>query len=112
MALNFTIGQMRQVGTFQKNQAVDNTSGGQDDNWVDMLTTRGILQKTKGGKGIEEGSLQFNKSYQWACRYQSDLVIDQSTRLVIDGQPYQIMDFELEEQKRHIYLFNLNKIDA
>jgi len=112
MALTYTIGEFRHVGIFQKNQPADNDSGGQDDNWVNIVTTRGRLEKTKGGKGIEEGSLQFNKSYVWICRYQSDLVIDQDTRLMIDGHPYQIMDFELENQIRHIYIFNLNKIDV
>jgi len=112
MALVFSIGEMRQVGTFQKNAPVDNDSGGQDDAWQTMVTTRGRLTKKSGGKVIEEGSLQFSKSYQWVCRYQSDLVVDQDTRLLIDGQPYQIMDWELVDQRQHLFTFNINKIDV
>jgi len=112
MALIFTIGEMRQVFIFQKNVPVDNDSGGQDDNWVDLVTTRGILQKSKGGKSIEEGSLQFNKSYEAVCRYQSDLVFDQDTRVLIDGHLFQIMDWELDQQIKHVCRLNLNKVDA
>jgi|GEM_PF-1875914 len=113
MALSaFSIGDMREAVVFQQNQPIDNASGGQDDNWVTTATTRGKLTKIKGGKSIEAGSLQFDKGYNLECRYQSDLVINQDTRALINGQPYQIMDWELVDQKRHLFTFSLNKIDG
>lgn len=113
MALDtFGIGQMRQVVAFQVNQPIDNTSGGQDDNWVTTVSTRGWLTKKTGRKSIEQGTVQFDKSYVLYCRYQSDLLINSDTRVTVDGQTFLIVDFELQDQIKHLYMFTLNTINA
>lgn len=112
IADTFGIGQMRSVVIFQVNQPVDNASGGQDDNYVQTVTTRGWLTKKTGKKSIQAGSIQFYKYYQLYCRYQSDIVLNSDTRIVVDGQNFQIDDFELQGEIKHLYIFNLSKTDG
>jgi SPP1 family predicted phage head-tail adaptor len=108
----FGIGQMRSVVVFQINQPVDNTSGGQDDNYVTTVTTRGWLTMKSGKKGIEAGSLQFGKSYTLYCRYQSDILLNSDTRVIVDGQAYQIDDWGLQDEIKHLYVLILNRVDG
>lgn len=108
----FGIGQMRSVVIFQVNQPMDNDSGGQDDNFISSVTTRGWLTKKIGKKGIENGAMQFSKSYVLYCRYQSDILLNSDTRVVVDGRPYLIEDWELQGEIKHLYIFTLNRVDV
>lgn len=108
----FGIGQMRQVVQFQVNNPVDNTSGGQNDVWTTIITTRGWLTKKTGRKGIEQGTVQFDKSYVLYCRYQSDLIVNTDTRMIVDGRTFMVADFELQDEIKHLYVFTLNTVDA
>lgn len=108
----FGIGQMRSVVVFMINQPIDNTSGGQDDNYITTVTTRGRLTKKSGKKGLEAGTIQFEKYYELYCRYQSDIVLNSDTRVVVDGQNYQINDWEFEGEVKHLYIFKLCRIDG
>lgn len=112
IAETFGIGQMRSVVVFKVNQPVDNTDGGQDDNYVETVRTRGWLTQRTGKKSIEAGVIQFNKSYVLYCRYQSNILLNSDTRVVVDGQEFLINDFELQNQIKHIYLLTLNRVDA
>lgn len=108
----FGIGQMRQIVQFQVNQPIDNISGGQDDNWITIITTRGWLTKRTGRKTIEQGTIQFDKSYVLYCRYQNDLVINSDTRVLVDSRTFLIADYELQDEIKHLYVFTLNAIDV
>lgn len=99
------IGDMRQTGTFRKNTPAPNQSGGSDDHYADLLTCRGRLRKLKGGKANEDGEIVINKGYEWICRYQSAIVIDTDTCLVIGGIFYRINDYEKIEELNHFYRF-------
>jgi len=111
MALVFSIGECRSVVQFQQNQPVDNESGGQDDTWTTIVTTRGRLRKKSGHKDIELGSLQFDKSYELVCRYQSDIPTSPDARVMVDGKTYRINDWEAESEINHLLIFNLSRTD-
>ena len=107
----FAIGECRSVVQFQQNTPVDNESGGQDDAWTTTVTTRGRLRKKTGRKEIELGSVQFEKGYELVCRYQSDILINPDTRVLVDGNPYRINDWEAENEINHIIIFSLSRTD-
>ncbi len=104
----FQIGEMRKVGTFLRNNPVANSSGGQDDNYVDIATVRGQLIKQSGRKAFEQGEFVNNKNYEWYCRYSINIVVDTDTILVIDGLQYRIADYEFIDEIKHFYKFTLS----
>ena len=99
------IGDMRQKGTFRQNAPIDNGSGGQSDNYTDLLTCRGRLRKLKGNKGLEDSDVVQNKGYEWVCRFQLGIVINVDTALVINGTYYRISDYEKIDELNHFYRF-------
>ena len=110
--VNIAIGEMRSVVLFEQNTPVDNGSGGQEDNFIELLTTRGRLRKNKGYKDIEQGDVVFDKGYELICRWRSDLVINKDTRVTIRGEHYRITDHELVDEIKHWYKFLLSKNDG
>lgn len=111
MALVLSIGECRSVVQFQRSQPIDNESGGQDDAWTIVVTTRGRLRKKSGRKDIELGSLQFDKSYELVCRYQSDIPTNPDVRVIIDGKTYRINDWQTENEINDFYIFSLSRTD-
>jgi len=111
MGVKFAIGECRSVVQFQRNTPVDNQSGGQDDAWNTFITTRGRLRKKTGRKDIERGTVQFDKEYELVCRYQSDILINADTRILVDGIPYRINDWEAQNEIHHILIFSLSRTD-
>ena len=103
-------GEMRQVGTFQKNTAVNNTSGGQDDSYSDVCTCRGRFRQMKASKSLEQGEIVQNKGFEWVCRYQVAIAntLDADSAWVIGGQFYRISSWEKVDQKPHWFRFILN----
>lgn len=108
-----SIGQMRQVGIFQTNSpgAVDN---GFIDSYTTLLTTRGQLKKVgnerSGNRVNAGGTLGFQNTYDWICRFQSGLTIDKKCRWVIDGKNYTIEGYEQIDMKNFYYRFRISEI--
>lgn len=106
-----SIGEMRSVVKVMQNQPTENASGGTDDNFIVMLTTRGKLTRNSGRKDIEAGNVQFDKSFKLQIRFQIGLVINKDLRMNIDGTDYMIVDWYLDEEIKHWYNFILNRVD-
>lgn len=104
-------GELRKVVLFQNSAPANNSSGGQTDNYTDLLTTRCKLADNSGNKRLESGEIVFVDSRQIICRYQLALAngINSDTRVLIDGQVYRILDFGLTDpMTKHYYYFNLS----
>ena len=112
MAITFNIGEQRSIVEMYENKPVDNESGGQQDNFVLLLKTRGKLTKINGNKSIEAGSLQFDKGYQLITRFQNAIIFNSDTRVKVDGVDYMITDWYLETEIKHLYVITLNRVDA
>lgn len=112
MAVVFTIGEMRNIVKVFQNQPVDNATGGQQDNFVLLLSTRGKLTKISGRKNIEAGAIQYEKGYQLTIRFQQAITFYSDTRVNVDGTDYMITDWSLENEIRHLYNLTLNRIDG
>lgn len=106
-----SIGEMRSVVKVMQNQPIDNTSGGQDDNFIVLLTTRGKLTRNSGRKGIEAGNLQFDKSFKLETRFQVAFAINKDLRISVDDTDYMIVDWYLDNEIKHWYNFILNRVD-
>jgi hypothetical protein len=108
MPIAMSIGEMRQKGTFRNNNPVKNTSGGADDNYADVLTCRGRFQQQKASKTLEQGEIVQNKGFEWICRFQAAIAINEDSIWVIGGTTYRISSWEKVDQMPHFYRFILN----
>lgn len=109
MIKEFHIGLLRLTGTLRNNTPNANTSGGQDDNYSTVLTTRVYLEKDKGATSLITGQKVFNKDYTLICRYQSGIVLNPDSIWVINNETYTIRDFELIDEIKHLYIFHVVK---
>lgn len=105
----FHIGLMRSRVNFKKNNPVANLSGGQGDDYTVIVNTRGFLQKLRGGTNLLTGQIVLSRDYVLMCRFQAAIQIDVDTRVNVDGAEFSIKDFEIVDQIKHIYQFNITK---
>jgi SPP1 family predicted phage head-tail adaptor len=103
---------MQYSGILQQNTPLSDGSGGQIDNWTDLLTTRVSLEKRSGRLSNGEGKMEYQRDYRLVCRYQTAIVIDADTRWLINGVPYKIEDYEQIDQKPFQYVMFVSKNDG
>lgn len=115
---NFTIGQMRSHVVFKLNTpttaATSNreaiTTGGQNDVYATLLTTRGRLRKNSGNRGLDFGLIASEDSYELICRFQSGIAAELrvNQKVMVDKDTYTIQSWEVLDQISHWYRFKLN----
>lgn len=87
------IGAMRYFGTLKTNQQIVDEGGGFEDNYVDVLTTRGLLTH-KSGYRTENNRESLNVgTWFWRIRYQDAVTINRTSVWVIDDKEYKIFDY-------------------
>lgn len=109
---------MREVIVFKVNaptisasggrQAV--TTGGLNDSYSTLITTRGRLRKKSGGRGLNLGIISDSQGYELICRFQSTLEnsLRIDTKVDIANGRYTIDTWEKIDNRDHIYKFSLN----
>ena len=115
----FNFADMRFVGNLQANQPINDASGGQSDNYVTVLTTRCFLQKLTGSDGFPSGTSEYIKTYKLICRSQTAIGalvngmwvwnINPDSRWVINGEQYDIDDFDRIDMVPHFIQMHLTK---
>lgn len=112
------IGEMRSSVVFKTNTPTldktasrsDVSTGGQNDVYSTILTTRGKLRKKSGGRGLDFGLIVGNDSYELICRFQTALAsqLKVNMKVFVDSVEYTIASWEKVDQINHIYKFDLN----
>ena len=112
------IGQMRSAVVFKVNTPTASattdraavTSGGQNDSYASSVTTRGRLRKSSGSRSLDLGQLSGQESYELMCRYDSSLnsILKVNGKVTVDNVEYTIQSWEVVDQIKHIYKFQLN----
>jgi hypothetical protein len=110
MSKNTDIGSLKHTVTFKK------TSGGslglgRRANYQPFLTTRCSKEKKRANKQNESGQVLIGSFWIMRCRFEIALLdqLDGSVICEIDGDEYTIHDFDLVEEKKHLYEFTLSK---
>jgi hypothetical protein len=113
----FTIGQMRSVVVFKSNTPTTNattnreavTTGGQNDVYSDLITTRGRLRKKRGDRNLDFGLINSNDSYELICRFGTTLNagIKSNGKVSVDGVLFTIQSWEVVDQIKHWYKFQI-----
>ena len=105
----FNYSSMRFTGQLQNNQPINDSSGGQIDNWVTILTTRCSLEQKSGKNMNGFGKLEYWKYYILKCRFQTAIVIDPDSQWVINGETYMVDDWQREDMIPFLYTFKVIK---
>lgn len=104
------IGQMRSVVQMLKNNPTPATTGGQRDVYGVLLTTRGRLRKSSGGRTLSFAEIVNAESYRLITRYQqgieNDLRVD--SKFIIDGLVYTLNSWDKYREINFYYLFDLS----
>jgi hypothetical protein len=105
----FNPADMRFLGALQQNQPISDGSGGQTDNWVTIVTTRCSLVKRSGKLMNNAGRIEYFKDYILVCRFQAAIVISTDSQWVINGEEYDIKDYDKVDLIPHLYQFTVTK---
>lgn len=85
------------------------TTGGQNDVYTTLLTTRGRLRKKSGARGLDFGLIENKESYELLCRFQVSLNagLKVNGKVFVDLVEYTIQSWEVIDQIKHLYKFDL-----
>lgn len=110
MGLNFTIGRLKKKVVFKKNSR-GSLGAGSKDNFETFLTTRCSLEKKRAIKQADRGQVEIAQWYMMICRFQLNLInnLSNSSICEIDGETYVIHDFDLIDERKHLYEFTISK---
>lgn len=110
MGVKFTIGSLKEKVVFKKNSR-GSLGAGSKDNFEVFLTTRCSLEKKRAVRQSDRGQVEIAQWYLMICRFQLNLINNLSTTSIceIDNETYVIHDFDLVDEKKHLYEFTLSK---
>jgi hypothetical protein len=110
VGVNFHIGQLKKKVVFKKNSR-GSLGAGSKDNFETFLTTRCSLEKKRAVKQSDRGQVEIAQWYKMICRFQLNLLnnLSGSSICVIDGDTYVIHDWDLIDEREHLYEFILSK---
>jgi hypothetical protein len=110
MGVAFHIGQLKKIVVFKKNNR-GSLGAGSKDNFETFLTTRCSLEKKRAVKQADRGQVEVAQWYKMICRFQLNLInnLSGSSICVIAGETYVIHDWNLYDEKRHLYEFVISK---
>jgi hypothetical protein len=110
MGVKFTIGSLKKKVVFKKNSR-GSLGAGSKDNFETFLTTRCSLEKKRAIKQADRGQVEIAQWYIMICRFQLNLInnLNGSAICIIDNETYVIHDFDLIDEKKHLYEFTLSK---
>jgi len=110
MGVNFHIGQLKKTVVFKKNNR-GSLGAGSRDNFETFLTTRCSLEKKRAIKQADRGQVEVAQWYKMICRFQLNLInnLSNSSICVIEGETYVIHDWDLVDEKKHLYEFIISK---
>ena len=100
------VGKMNIKGALQNNVGVS-----KKDNYQEVLICWGELKKSGGSRGNEVNETVLNSAWTWTVRFSEDLEtnINKSSRWVIQNRFFTITSYEIVDQKRFYYKFNLTE---
>jgi hypothetical protein len=110
MGVKFTIGSLNKKVVFKKNSR-GSLGAGSKDNFETFLTTRCSLEKKRAVKQADRGQVEIAQWYIMICRFQLNLInnLNGSAICVINNETYVIHDFDLVDEKKHLYEFAISK---
>lgn len=115
MSKEFNIGSLKHRVVFKKNTR-GSLGHGSEDSYQTFLTTRCSLEKKRSSKQVDSGQVEIAGFFLMRCRFDTNFIPNLSGTCiaVIANQfgqdiTYVIHDFDLIDEKRHLYEFVISK---
>lgn len=110
MSEKFDTGSLKHTVVFKKNTR-GSLGQGSKDNFETFLTTRCSLERKRSARQNERGQVLIAVFFLMRCRFQLNLInqLSTTTIVVINGTNYTIHDFDLIDEKKHLYEFVISK---
>lgn len=110
MGVKYKIGDLKKIVTFKKNTR-GSLGAGSKDIYETFLTTRCSLEKKKAVKQSDRGQVEVAQWYIMICRFQLNLLnnLSHTSICIIKNETYVVHDFDLVDEKQHLYEFTLSK---
>lgn len=104
------IGKMRQVVKMERNEPVP-LGAGMKDNYVEWVSTRGLLQKMSGFRALTFGEANIENRWELFIRYQQEVenYISKSMKLIINNMFFTVETYSLIDEKQRYYHLVLNE---
>lgn len=106
------IGEFNKVVKWEKVVKVTDSTGGQDEQYMDWFTGRAALKRMSQARKLNMGYDEMVEVYdgwmQWRHAIESDLTKD--TRIVFDNRFFKVDNFSLVDEKRRIYKMVLKQV--
>lgn len=103
-----TIGQLRSVVKFERNQPLQKGAG-KEDFYIEYLTTRGQLIEGTGRMMMDGMAPVLFSKYTLYVRMQDDLDLGKNVRVVINNRIFRIESYKAVDQKKFFYKLELNE---
>jgi len=106
-------GQFRHIIKLENPAKTSDGAGGQSEQYLPFCTTRGHMEKRTGFRNLEEGYDQLVSEWRGflVWRNSFDAYIRKDTRLIYDNRVFKILNKEVVDQKRMIYMFTLIEVE-
>lgn len=111
MAVNPTIGEMKDVLKWERVNKASDTTGGQNEQYVDWFICRGKVKEMSNAR-------KFNSGYDetvsvWQCwipwRSEFEAGVTKDTRVVYDNHILSVETYKLVNEKRRMYYIELKE---
>lgn len=107
-----SISEFRHVIRFEIPTKTANTSGGQDEAYADLLTTRGSVRKKDGFRNFSDGYDAIINTYELMTYWRGDLEsnLTRDTRVIYDNRSFRIETWERVNEERSFMKFTISEI--
>jgi head-tail adaptor len=112
MAFIPTIGQMRMVLKLETVNKWTDETGGQNEQYVEFYTGRGYFRKKRGYRAFETGydeTVNIHEAWLfWRQTLENE--ISKDIRLVYEARVFKVDSYDLVDEKRGVYKFELTEV--
>lgn len=107
------IGKMKDVIKLENPTKYADGAGGETEQYMPFVTTRGYMEKQSGFRSFDEGLDQLVGEWKgWLFwRNAFDGYIRKDTRLIYDNRVFKILNKEVANQQRRVYMFTLIEVE-
>lgn len=107
----FDTGSLRHTVVFKKNTR-GSLGFGSKDHFETFLTTRCSLEKKRAMKAADRGKVEIASFYRMVCRFEVNLFNQLSGSCVceINSEVYVVHDFNVVDERKHLYEFIIAKM--
>jgi head-tail adaptor len=107
-----TIGEMKQVISFERVNKSSDTTGGQDEEYEPWFTTRGKIKLKRGLRDFETGYDASIKIYDAWIRWRHNVEVDMTkdVRVLFENRSLAIEFFTIVDEHRSIYHLELTEL--